>query len=97
MPLYFQIVEDTLKNIERFDIATALKNLKIPLLIVHGTKDETVSIDEAQKINEWNSTSELFIIEGSGHSFGASHPYNETSFPLHVQLLLDKTLAFLKK
>ncbi len=97
MPLYYQLAENTLNNKDRFSVELAAKNLYIPYLIIHGTKDEAVPVNEAKKINEWNNTSELLIVEGAGHAFGASHPYNETTFPPHAQIVLDYTLAFLKK
>ena len=97
MPLYYQLVENTLNNKDRFNVELASNNLNIPHLIIHGTKDEAVSVNEASIINKWSSNSELFIVEGAGHSFGASHPYNETTFPPHAQIVLDHTLAFLKK
>jgi len=97
MPLYYQLAENTLQNKERFTISRVAQNLTIPHLIIHGTNDEAVPVNEARKINEWNPASELFIIEGAGHTFGAAHPYNESQFPEHVQMLLERTLAFLKK
>ena len=97
MPLYYQLVEDTLKNLDRFNIEHAAKEIAIPHLIIHGTVDEAVHVDEAKKIRVWNKNAEILIIEGANHVFGASHPYSNVSFPKDVQLVLDKTLAFLKK
>ncbi|PJA06741.1 MAG: alpha/beta hydrolase [Flavobacteriales bacterium CG_4_10_14_0_2_um_filter_32_8] len=96
MPLYYQLAENTLNNKVRFNVELAAKNLTIPHLIIHGTKDEAVPVNEASKINQWNSTSQLFIIEGAGHAFGASHPFSSTTFPPYAQIVLDKTLDFLK-
>lgn len=97
MPLYYQLAENTLSNIERFNIEQAANNLMIPHLIIHGNADEAVHVGEAYNINEWNKESEILIIEGSGHTFGAKHPYLETSFPKEVQLVLEKTVTFLQK
>jgi len=97
MPLYYQLAEDVLDNMERFNIERAAKVIDIPHLIIHGTADEAVSIDEAKNLNKWNSKSELFIIQDSGHTFGAAHPFADISFPEDVQLVLNKTLEFIKK
>ena len=97
MPMYYQFAEDVIKNVDRLTIERAVKKINIPYLIVHGTKDGAVSVDEAKKINEWSTTSELFIVKGAAHTFGASHPYSSSAFPPHAQLILDKTLDFLQK
>mgnify|MGYP000087221319 CR=1 FL=1 len=97
MPLYYQLAEDTLKNASRFNIESASKKIVIPHLIIHGSADEAVNISEAKKIHQWNKSSSLEIITGAGHTFGAVHPYTAPNFPKDVQLVLAKTLAFIKQ
>lgn len=97
MPMYYQIAEDTLNNRERFSIEQAANKISIPHLILHGTDDFTVPIVDAQNINTWNKSSELIIIDNANHSFGAIHPYLEEQLPGHVELVLEKTIQFLKK
>lgn len=96
MPMYYQFVEDNLKNKERLNICKAAEKLTTPYLIVHGTNDEAVPVSEAQDLKQWSPTSELFLVDGGNHTFGAKHPINETDFPMDVQLVLEKTVAFLK-
>ncbi len=96
MPLYYQLAEDTLNNAARFSIKNAEKQLTIPHLIIHGTADEAVNISEAEQLHRWNSASVLEIILGAGHTFGVIHPYTATNFPKDVQLVLAKTLAFVR-
>jgi pimeloyl-ACP methyl ester carboxylesterase len=95
MPLYFQIVEDTLRNKERFSIEKASKELSIPHLIIHGTADEAVNISEGKNIHKWNSDSEMLVVEGGDHTFGTFHPYLENTFPSDVKLVVQKTLEFI--
>ena len=97
MPLYYQLVEDTLANKERFNIERAANELTIPHLIIHGTLDEAVQIGEATKIHEWNKGAEILIIEGAGHTFGAKHPHTESSFSGDVDVVLHKTLEFINR
>ena len=96
MPMYYQIAEDTLNNIERFSIKNAATNLSIPHLIIHGTEDKTVLEEEAKAINEWNKDAEILIIEDANHSFGAVHPYLEDELPQDVQVVLEKTIQFIQ-
>lgn len=97
MPMYYQIAENTLNNLDRFSIENASKALTIPHLIIHGTDDSTVPVKEAKLINEWNKNAQLHIIEGANHSFGAVHPYNEKDLPQDVITVLDKSIKFFKK
>jgi pimeloyl-ACP methyl ester carboxylesterase len=97
MPLYYQLAEDTLQNKERFDIERVAKQLQIPHLIIHGSADEVVGLHEAKHINRWSKGSELIVLADADHSFGATHPFDDKIFPRDVMLVLEKTLAFIKK
>lgn len=96
MPMYYQMVEDTLKNSARFSIEKAANELSIPHLIIHGTADEAVSVSEGAKIHRWNVGSELMVVEGASHTFGAVHPYQKDCFSNDVKIVLEKTLSFIK-
>ncbi len=47
--------------------ASAIGELKIPVLIVHGTSDIVVPVDHASRIHEQAPDAELHILEGAGH------------------------------
>ena len=102
MPMYYQLAEDTLNNKDRFDIERVAQQITIPHLVIHGTGDTSVNVAEAYKIKAWNKNSELFIIEGANHTFGAVHPPGnfrdeQEHFPDEVTMVLDKTLNFIKR
>jgi uncharacterized protein len=96
MPHYFQFFEDFIKNEERLTIKRAVSNLKVPHLIIHGNADASVSFEEATNLHKWNPNSKLEIIEGANHVFGASHPWNQDALPKHLQIVINKIIAFLK-
>jgi uncharacterized protein len=96
MPHYFQFFEDFVKNEERLTIKRAVSNLKVPHLIIHGNADASVSFEEATNLHKWNPNSKLEIIEGANHVFGASHPWNQDALPKHLQIVINKIIAFLK-
>lgn len=96
MPHYFQFYVDFISNEERLTISRAVKNLNIPLLIIHGSADQNVSVDEAKTIKKWNPTSKLIIIEGANHVFGASHPWMQNKLPADLQETVDFSINFLK-
>ncbi|QQX77716.1 MULTISPECIES: alpha/beta hydrolase family protein [Aequorivita] len=96
LPHKFQFYKDFKENEERFSIKRAVKNLKIPQLIVHGSEDPTVSEKEARAIHSWNPESELKIIEGADHVFNAKHPWEENSLPQNLEKTVAETIEFIK-
>jgi dipeptidyl aminopeptidase/acylaminoacyl peptidase len=97
MPLYYQFFEDIEKNKSRFDIQNRLAELKIPYLILHGSDDPVVQLQEANRIKSWSQNAEITIVKGANHSFGASHPYTLEELPKHVEFVLKKTLDFIRR
>ena len=100
MPMYFQFYQDCLDNKKRLNIKNAVSKLKIPHLIIHGDEDLTVNVDQARDMKKWNNNSELHIVKGSNHVFGAYHPYknllfNRKKLPLDLQKVVDKTISFI--
>lgn len=93
MPLYYQLYEDFQANKERLDILSAVKRLRIPLLICHGTRDEAVRVENAKLLKEAASHAELFLVE-SDHVFGRKHPWTEDGLPEPMQAVVDRTIQF---
>ncbi len=96
MPHYFQFFEDFLENEERFTIKRAVTKLKKPYLIVHGTKDPTVNINEANQLHKWGNASKLFEINEADHVFGAKHPWTDNDLPNHLKEATQASINFLK-
>ena len=96
MPHYIQFYDTFKENEANLTIQTAVSNLEIPYLILHGDKDETVSIKEAINLNSWSPNRSLEIISGANHTFGSSHPWGKTKLPEHLSLVVKNTLDFLK-
>jgi pimeloyl-ACP methyl ester carboxylesterase len=97
MPHYWQFFEDFMANEERLTIKRAVNNLSIPLLIIHGEADSTVLLKEAKALYNWNSNSEISLINGADHVFGASHPWNKEHMSKDLQTVVDKSISFLKE
>lgn len=96
MPHYYQFYEDFMANEERFTIKRAVSGLKQPLLIIHGTEDPTVSIEEARALNSWNEQAHLKIIPGADHVFGGSHPWMAEKLPPHMEQVVKASLDFIQ-
>jgi pimeloyl-ACP methyl ester carboxylesterase len=97
MPLYYQIAEDINNNMQRLNIERAAKELNKPHLIIHGTDDFTVQVEEAKLVHKWSKESQLIVIPGADHVFNVKHPWNENLLPPQYQLMLDKCLEFIKE
>jgi len=97
MPLYYQLAEDVLKNRDRLSVENASKSLNKPHLIIHGTKDPTVHLEEAKRVHSWSQQSKLEIIENADHVFNVKHPWNEGQLPKQFLLMLEKSLEFVTK
>jgi pimeloyl-ACP methyl ester carboxylesterase len=95
MPLNYQLYENYIANKARLDIPKAAANIEVPWLIIHGTNDTSVPSSFGEQLHQWNTNSELFLIENADHTFGGKHPWNEIILPDASTILIQKTISFL--
>lgn len=95
MPLYYQFYENFLKNFAKLDILSQCRRIDKPLLIVHGTEDHAVSIDEAMEVHDLVNGSSLVKILNAGHTFGAVHPYDQNTLPPDLIHVIKSSVSFL--
>ena len=77
----------------KLDIQAAAARIRVPWLIVHGTRDETVPSSEAERLHSLAPViSTLRLIEGGGHSFDAKHPLTEV--PIVLEKVVLETVKF---
>lgn len=93
MPHYYSFYTDFKANESDLDIERAALHLKVPFLQIHGDMDLSVSISEGQAVAAWTET-ELSIIKGADHTFGASHPWNSDTLPPDLEMALEKACLF---
>ena len=96
MPMYFQFYENCIANADRLNIQNAVVKMNIPHLIVHGSEDPTVLLNEAERMKSWSSNTHLHVIEGANHVLGGFHPYDLPNFSKDLQEAIDVTVSFLK-
>ncbi|WP_242928576.1 alpha/beta hydrolase family protein [Pontibacter vulgaris] len=97
MPLYYQIVEDYLANIERLEIPKVIKKMRQPLLILHGEKDETLPAKMAYDLQSWKPDAEMHLLPEADHSFGGQHPYTHHELPEAARAAADLSIDFFRK
>lgn len=75
-----EVLEDLEANSERLDILAAAGRRRAPWLIVHGTEDASVPVEEAARLGDHAAEPyELVEIEGTGHTFEVGHPFTRPS------------------
>lgn len=95
MRLNVSLLEDLDRNINsNLNIRNAVAELKIPLLINHGSEDLAVRAEEAAELYSFSdkSITELNLIENTGHTFGCVHPFEGSNDKFDN--LLEKTTSF---
>lgn len=93
MRMDYTLIEDLEKNKERLDIQNAVSKINVPSLIIHGTQDITVDYSNAEDLYS-RSNKEMFdlkLIDNTGHTFGAVHPFAGTTTALEevISLIID--------
>lgn len=88
----------------QYDPATAIQQISIPTLVINGTKDLQVSVDEAKLLHSASNQSTLEIIEKmnnmmviiEGDDLENSKSYNESHRPIASELITS-IVSFIKK
>lgn len=96
MPHYYQFFTSFQDNEARLNIKNAVTGLQIPVLIVHGDKDETVPIEEAKNLESWSKNSRLELISEGNHTLGSSQPWQSHDLPAHLELAVKTTIDFFR-
>lgn len=61
------LVSGTLGMAARPDRRPALASIRVPTLVIHGTEDRFIPVDEARVLHEGIADSRYVLLEGAGH------------------------------
>lgn len=65
---------------QKYDLPETIKNLQIPMLVVHGDADEIVPVSDAYLAKTFNpEKTELTVVPGADHMFGRDKHRLQTS------------------
>lgn len=97
MPLGIGLLEDVEENRERLDVLAAVSRLSVPYLILHGSRDESVSVSEAEEIRAAHPGDAVRLerIDGAGHTFGAVHPFEGSTD--HLDRVIDVSVEWFSR
>jgi len=89
-------LEDVEEHAAELDIVQACARLQTPTLLVHGTADDAVPQGEAETLRSAFApgVARSLLLEGAGHTFGATHP--PEGVPDDLGRALEETLAHLR-
>ncbi len=80
------------------DPCRAAAAIKKPLLLIHGSDDPTVPLDEARELHAAQPNAELLIIKGAGHTFNCPNPLPmDQTPPAETQQMFDAVCNFAVK
>jgi pimeloyl-ACP methyl ester carboxylesterase len=97
MPMYLSYWEDFQKNGDRLDVLKAAARIQVPWLILHGSRDETVPLSDAENLHKANPASKLTLIQNGDHTFGGRHPWENNDLPDDALKVAYATIAFLRQ
>ena len=91
------LIDDIEKNKKDLDILSAVSQIDIPSLIIHGEMDEAVPLAEGQQIfnNLTTEEKQIEIIEQGSHTFNITHPMDIRS--VQFETALDLTESWFDK
>lgn len=103
-PVFRADVQPFIMNWMQYDPQEVIKSLDIPVLIINGTKDLQVSVDEAQLLKDASENSEIKIIDNMNHvlfiiegdQLVNSKSYNESSHKISEALITTISSFILK-
>jgi alpha-beta hydrolase superfamily lysophospholipase len=82
MPLSTAVLDDV--ETHRFDIGASVEALEVPLLVIHGGRDESVPVSEAETIAARGRDASKVILGNAGHTYGSIHPLVHVPFALNL-------------
>jgi len=94
LPMYYSLYEDFKENEDLLDIEKCCKQLKKPLLVLHGTNDSSVKIEEGQQVAKWSNAT-FVSIENADHVFGTSHPWTKKELPTQLRIVCEFVKEFI--
>lgn len=95
MPLSVDLLKDVLMHETDYNLQSVISSLNKPWLIAQGTEDPAVKVEVAEEFHRLQKVSELFILNGGNHVFGASHPYTKNELPEDLKSFIQASIEFI--
>ncbi len=91
------VYEDANQNSDKLMADKRVQELYIPCMFIAGKEDESVNFTDTEKLYKLcpSQDKELRLLQGTGHTFGASHPFEKEDFPRKFEEVLELTEGWL--
>jgi pimeloyl-ACP methyl ester carboxylesterase len=77
-----RILDDYEAHGSRLNVLAAVSRLRVPLLVLHGGRDESVPVEEGRLIASRAHEPSLVVLHRASHTFNAIHPLVHVPFEL---------------
>ncbi len=97
LELGLDALDDFEHNRDRFDVEAACRRLSTPALLMHGSSDEVVPASAVERLAQAlpAGAGRALVLDGEGHTFGATHPLR--SVPAGLERALSETVGWLER
>lgn len=93
MRLSTRVLDDYEADPAPLDVLAATRRLDVPLLIIHGARDESVPVQQSAEIFAEHTDSSRIVISTATHSYNAIHPL--VHVPKELTLAATVTCRFI--
>lgn len=94
LPHKYDFYHDYITHQEKLSILSAAKKIKIPWIIIHGNNDESVDINNAERLASQNKNAQMHIVKNGGHTFNTAHPATQQILPAAMHEVVQTTINF---
>lgn len=93
------VFEDAVSNADQLMAMKRVSDVRIPSLFIHAREDETVPYTDSEELHIECAAKEkeLRLVANTGHTFGASHPFEEMDFPAPFLEVLEWTIGWFRE
>lgn len=97
MKLSRKVYDDALAHTDRLMAIRRVKAIHLPCLFIAGKEDESVPWTDSRELYRAcpSTQKELHLIPNTGHTFGASHPFEDAFYPEPFEELVEQTGSWL--
>ena len=93
MRMSTNILDDYEQHADRLDILAAAARFDVPLLVIHGARDESVPVAESFDIARQYFDASHMVIANASHTYNAIHPL--VHVPKELRLVTTVTARFI--
>lgn len=92
LPMGYGYLKDLEKHSAERDVLGSASLITVPWVIIQAANDEAVPVAHASALHNANPSSQLIILQDTGHTYGGKHPWHEKNLPGPLTLAIEHSL-----